>query len=173
MYCWRVTWRFLSITFLACEVSEVAQSCLTLCDPMDCSLPGSSVRGILQARILEWVAVSFSRWSSQPRIEPGCPTLQADALPSEPPGKSCFFNDPTDFGNLISGSSAFSKSSLNIWKFSVHVLLKPHLENFEHCFASIWDECNCTMVWTFFGIAFLWYWNENWPCPVLWPLWVY
>ena len=83
MYCWRVTWRFLSITVLACEVSEVAQSCLTLCDPMDCSLPGSSVRGILQARILEWVAVSFSRWSSQPRIEPGCPTLQADALPSE------------------------------------------------------------------------------------------
>ena len=83
---------------------------------------------------------------------------------------SCFFYDPTDFGNLISGSSAFSKSSLNIWKFSVHVLLKPHLENFEHCFASIWDECNCTMVWTFFGIAFLWYWNENWTFPVLWPL---
>ena len=47
--------------------SEVAQSCLTLCDPMDCSLPGSSVHGILQARILEWVAISFSRGSSQPR----------------------------------------------------------------------------------------------------------
>ena len=45
---------------------------------------------------------------------------------------SCFFNDPTDVGNLISGSSAFSKSSLNIWKFMVHVLLKPDLENFEH-----------------------------------------
>ena len=45
---------------------------------------------------------------------------------------SCFFNDPTDVGNLISGSSAFSKSSLNIWKFMVHVLLKPGLENFEH-----------------------------------------
>ena len=44
---------------------------------------------------------------------------------------SCFFNDPTDDGNLISGSSAFSKSSLNIWKFSVHVLLKPRLENFD------------------------------------------
>ena len=50
---------------------------------------------------------------------------------------SCFFDDPTDAGNLISGSSAFSKSSLNIWKFIVHVLLKPGLENFEHYFASV------------------------------------
>ena len=49
----------------------------------------------------------------------------------------CFFDDPLDVGNLISGSSAFSKSSLNIWKFSVHVLLKPGLENFEHYFASV------------------------------------
>ena len=47
---------------------------------------------------------------------------------------SCFFDDPVDVGNLISASSAFSKSSLNIWKFTVHVLLKPGLENFEHCF---------------------------------------
>ena len=50
---------------------------------------------------------------------------------------SCFFNDPTDVGNLISGSSAFSKSNLNIWKFMVHILLKPGLENFEHYFASV------------------------------------
>ena len=50
---------------------------------------------------------------------------------------SCFFNDPTDVGNLISGSSAFSKTSLNIWKFSVHTLLKPILENSEHYFASM------------------------------------
>ena len=50
---------------------------------------------------------------------------------------SCFFCDPTDVGNLHSGSSAFSKSSLNIWKFMVHVLLKPGLENFEHYFASV------------------------------------
>ena len=57
-------------------------------------------------------------------------------------------------GNLISGSSALSKSSLNIWKFSVHVLLKPGLENFEHYFATVWDECSCVVVWTFFGIAF-------------------
>ena len=50
---------------------------------------------------------------------------------------SCFFDDPTDVGHLISGSSAFSKSRLNIWKFTVHVLLKPDLENFEHYFASV------------------------------------
>ena len=50
---------------------------------------------------------------------------------------SCFFCDPMDVGNLISGSSAFSKSSLNIGKFLVHILLKSHLENFEHCFASV------------------------------------
>ena len=82
----------------------------------------------------------------------------------------CFFNDPADVDNLISGSSAFSKTSLNIWKFTVHVLLNPGLENFEHYFASVWDEYNCAVVWTFFGIAFLWEWNENWPFPVLWPL---
>ena len=83
---------------------------------------------------------------------------------------SCFFNDPEVFGNLILGSSVFSKTSLNIWKFMVQVLLKPGLENFEHYFASVWDECNCTTVWTFFVISLLWDWNENWPFPVLWPL---
>jgi len=83
---------------------------------------------------------------------------------------SWFFNDSTDVGNLISGSSAFSKSNLNIWNFKVHVLLKLGLENFEYYFASMWDECNCAVVWAFFGIAFLWGWNENWHFPVLWPL---
>ena len=83
---------------------------------------------------------------------------------------SCFFDDPSDVGNLISGSSAFFKTSLNIWKFTVHVLLKPGLENFEHYFTSMWDECNCVVVWAFLGIAFLWDWNENWPFPVPWPL---
>ena len=82
----------------------------------------------------------------------------------------CFFYDPTDVGYLICMSSAFSKSSLYIWKFSVHVLLKPHLKNFENYFTSMWNECSCTEVWTFFGIAYLWDWNENWPFPVLWPL---
>ena len=92
---------------------------------------------------------------------------------------SCFFNDPTDVGNLISGSSAFSKSSLNIWKFSVHILLKPHLENFEHYFANVLVECNCAVVWAFFCIAFLWDWNETdlfqscghcWVFQICWPI---
>ena len=55
---------------------------------------------------------------------------------------SCFFHDPVDVDNLISGSSAFSKTSLNIRKFMVHILLKPGLENFEHYFTSMSDECN-------------------------------
>ena len=82
----------------------------------------------------------------------------------------CFFYDQTDVGNLISGSSAFSKPSLKIWKFSVYILLKPHFDNFEHYFAIMWHEYNCAVVRTFFGITFLWDWNENWPFPVLWPL---
>ena len=83
---------------------------------------------------------------------------------------SCFFHDPADVGSLMSGSSAFSKTSLNVREFTVHVLLKPGLENFEHYFTSVWDECNCVVVWAFLGIAFLWNWNENCPFPVLWPL---
>ena len=59
---------------------------------------------------------------------------------------SCFFHDPADVGNLISGSSAFSKTSLNIWKFVVNILLKPGFENFEHYFTSVLDECNCVVV---------------------------
>ena len=86
---------------------------------------------------------------------------------------SCFLDNPTDVGSLISGSSAFSKSSLIIWIFSVHILLKPGLENFEHYLASVWDECNCAVVWTVFDIAFLWDWNENWPFPVLGHCWTF
>ena len=83
---------------------------------------------------------------------------------------SCFFYDPTNVGNLISDSSAFSKSSLKIWKFSAHVLLKPHLENFGITLLACEMSAIVGVVWAFFGIAFLWNWNENWPFPVLWPL---
>ena len=61
---------------------------------------------------------------------------------------SCFFYDPVYVVNLISSSSAFSKSSLNIWKFLIHELLKPGLKNFEHYSASMWSECSCAVVWT-------------------------
>ena len=66
----------------------VPQSCLTRCDLMDCSPPGSSGHGILQVRILEWIAIPFSRGSSQPRIEPRSPPLKADSLSSELPRKT-------------------------------------------------------------------------------------
>ena len=81
---------------------------------------------------------------------------------------SCFFHDPVDVGNLISGSSAFSKTAWTsgssrftyYWSLAWRIL----------SITSVWDECNCAVVWAFFGIAFLWDWKENWPFPVLWPL---
>ena len=79
---------------------------------------------------------------------------------------SCFFHDPADVGNLIFGSSAFSE----VLEVHGSCIAEAWLENFEHYFTSVWDECNCATVWAFFGIAFLWNWNENWPFPVLWPL---
>ena len=82
----------------------------------------------------------------------------------------CFLYDPMNFGSLIYDFSAFSKHSLYIWKISVHVLLKPSLKDFEHNLVSMWNEHTCTVAWTFFGIALLWDWNENWSFPALWPL---
>ena len=68
---------------------------------------------------------------------------------------SCFSDNLMDVGNLISGSHlAFSKSSLNIWEFTVHILLKPGLENFEHYFTSMWDECSCVV------LNILWQWSS-------------
>ena len=81
---------------------------------------------------------------------------------------SCLFSDPADVDNLISGSSAFSKSSLYIWKFLVHIMVKPSFKDFEHNLASMWNGCNYVVIWMFFVIAFLWDWNENWLFPVLW-----
>ena len=79
----------------------------------------------------------------------------------------CSFHDPTDIGNLISRSSAFSKSSLHIYLevFASHTF-KPIFKDFEHNLPSMWNECSCVVIWTFFGIALLWDWNV----PVLWPL---
>ena len=82
----------------------------------------------------------------------------------------CFLYDPRNAGSLISGSSAFSKPSLYIWMFLVHVLLKPSLKDFEHTLTSMQDEHICAVTGTFFCTALIWDWNENWPFPVLWPL---
>ena len=83
---------------------------------------------------------------------------------------SCFFYDRTDVGNWSLVPLPFFKIQLEHLEVSIHMLLKPGLEYFEHYFASVWDECNYAVVWTFFGIVLLWDWNENWPFPVLWPL---
>ena len=158
--------------------------CDQLCDLMDCNLLASSVHGILPAWILEWVAISFTnawKWKVKNEVAQLCLTL-SDPIDCQPtrlfrpcdfPGKStgvechCLLHyDPMGVSNLISGSSAFSKSSLYTWKLSVHILLKPCLKDFKHYHASVWNEHNCVVVRTFFGIALLWDWNENWPFPV-------
>jgi len=72
-----------------------------------------------------------------------------------------FFLVLTDVGNLVFGFFALSKSTLNIWEFLVYVLLKLSLKDFEHYLANMWNECNCAVVWAFFGIDLLWYWNET------------
>ena len=100
----------------------VTQSCPTLCDPMDCSPPGSSVHGILQARILEWVAIPFSRGSSpgdlpDPGIEPRSLALQADSLLSEPPGKPCRGNNRHGRNNKWYGTKVTGRMKLNEHNF--------------------------------------------------------
>ena len=82
------SFRMYHMDWPSCALFKMLFSLLysTLCDPMDCSLQGSSVHGILQARILEWVAIPFSRGSPNPEVEPGSSILQADALSYEPPG---------------------------------------------------------------------------------------
>ena len=82
----------------------------------------------------------------------------------------CFLYDPGNVGNLVSGSSAFSKLSLDIWNFSVNIMLKPSMQDFEHNLTSMGDECNCLVVLTFFCTAHLGNLDEDWPFPVLWPL---
>ena len=88
-----------------------------LCDPMDCSLSGSSIHGIFQARVLEWIAISFSRGSSRPRTEPGSPALQADALLSEPPGKPQIIDKGLQ---TVTGATAHAIESGGRWQDVLH-----------------------------------------------------
>ena len=83
---------------------------------------------------------------------------------------SCFFYDPMDVGNLISGSSAFSKSQLEHLEVLSSCTVEASFGEIWALFASVWDECNCVVVWKFFGITFLWDWNENFfqPCGHCW-----
>ena len=143
-------------------------------EPVHCSMSGSnccltSIQISQEAGKMVWYSYLFKNFPQFVEIH----TVKGIIVVNEADvflELSCFFYDPADVGSLISGSSAFFKSSLYIWKFLVHVLLKPSLKDFEHYLASMWNERNCAVVWTFFGIALLWDWNENWPFPVLWPL---
>ena len=144
-------------------------------EPVRCSMSGSNCCFLSVYRFLRrqvrWAGIPASKYFPQFVV---IHTVKGFSLVSEAeigvvlelPFFSC---DPIDVGNLTSGSSAFSKSSLNIWNFSVHVLLKPSLKDFELYLASMWNEHNCMVAWTFFDIAFLWDWNENWPFAALWP----
>ena len=86
-------------TYLICMLSHF--NCVRLCNPKGCSLPGSPVHRILQARILEWAAIDFSRGSSDPGIKPGFPALRADSLPSEPPEKPHTYLIIQQFDSLV------------------------------------------------------------------------
>ena len=131
--------------------SEVTQSCPTLCNPMERSLPGCSIHGIFQTRILQCVAISFSRRSSQPR---------------DWTWVSCtvgrFF---TVWATREVPNPAWT-SAISWFKYCWCLALKI----FEHNPSSMWNWHNCIVFWTFFGIALFWDWNESWLFPVLWPL---
>ena len=130
---------------------EVSQSCLTLCDPMDCSLPGSSVHGILQARVLEWVAISFSRGSSQPRdwtrvshIEGRCFNLWATREARLSGFWRSFLYSSYVYSCylLISSTSVRSIPFLSYIYFPLIIAKSWHLENF-HCFEAEDGNVSC------------------------------
>ena len=127
-----------------------------------------------------WSGLQFPSPGDLPNsgIEPRSPTSQAESLLAKSPGKSTYFFFYSFAFSMIQNMMAiwslvpltFLNPACTSEKFSVHVLLKPALKDFEHNLAGMWNECNCTVIWTFFGIAFLWDWNEKCPFPVLWPL---
>ena len=92
-----------------CTTCLATQSCPILCDPMDCSSPGSSVHGDSPARVLQWVAIPFSRGSSQPRDWTQVSCIAADSLPSEPPGKHK--NTGVDSLSLLQGTFPTQESN--------------------------------------------------------------
>ena len=116
-------------------------------------------------KLVEVIEIQLSCFKSSKMILLKCYT-QYDSKLGE-----CY--DPMDIGNLIFGSSAVSKSNSYIYNFSAHVLLKPSLNDFEYYLAGVWNEFNCTVVWTFFGIVLVWNWNVNWPFQSCGHCWVF
>ena len=117
-------------------------------EPVHCSMSGSNccvlscIQASQEAGKVVWYSHLFKKFSQFVVIH----KVKGFSIVSEANffGISCFFYDLADVGNLISGSSAFSKSSLYNWKFLVHILLKPSLKDFEHNLASMWNECICS-----------------------------
>ena len=114
-------------------VSKVAQSCPTLCHPMDCSLPGSSVHGIFQTRVLEWVAISFSRGSARPRDRTRSPASQTGALPSERPGEPIGIQDIFRYTHL-------TKFLQSLYSKNCKILMKEIKENLNKLIGIIWPS---------------------------------
>ena len=161
-------WSCISFTAAA---AKSLQSCPTLCDPIDGSPPGSSVPGTLQARTLEWAAISFSnawKWSrsvvsdsSQPHgLQPTRLLRPWDFL-GKSTGVGChrFLHDLAYVGNWICGSSALSKSSCTSRSSQFMYCWNLAWRIFEHNLVYMWNECSCAVVWTFFDIILLWDWN--------------
>jgi len=187
-------WRVLAMLFIIVVVQSLHHVQLFV-TPMDCRTPGSpALRYLLEFAQIHVHWVSDAIWLSHPLPPPSYFWLQPfsqyqgffqwvgslyQALwsfsfsisPSnEYLGLISFRIDWFGLlavqGTLKSLLQHHSSKALILWCSA----LKPSLENFEDYFASMWDECNCAIVWVFFHITFLWNWNENWPFPVLWPL---
>ena len=124
---------FIPLKYAIESESEVAQSCLTLCDPMDCSLSGSSVHGIFQARVLEWIAISSSRGSSRPKNRTRVSRIAGRRFASEPPGKPKYINGDlfwsfTDYFCFIDYTKAFNCVDHNkLWKILKEMGMPDHL----------------------------------------------
>ena len=136
--------------------------------PVYCSMSGSNCCFLtfiqVSQEVVRWSGIPISLWIFQCVM---IHTVRGFSIVNESEVDvflkfPCFIFDSMDVGNLLSGSSAFSKSNMNILKFLFHILLKPSLKDFKHYLTSIWDECYCVVLWTFFCIALLWDCNENW-----------
>ena len=145
-------------------------------EPVCCSMSGSN------CCFLTWIQVSqgVGKVVWYPHLFTNCPhfvvihNIKGYSILNEEVDVSlefsCFFYDPANVGNLISGSSAFSKRSLKHLEVLSSLMLRPSLEDFEHYLTSMVDECSCPVVWTLFSTALLGNWDEDWPFAVLWPL---